>query len=60
MDAGAVVLTGAPGSTFCAGFDLGKTIPLITGVRAPSDGWDEALLSDPTLAGKACLLETTI
>jgi enoyl-CoA hydratase len=50
-----VVLTGAPGSTFCAGFDLAKTIPLITGVRKPADEWDEALLSDGTLAGKACL-----
>ena len=49
------MLTGAPGSTFCAGFDLAKTIPLITGARAPSDEWDEALLSDPTLAGEACL-----
>ena len=54
-DIRAVVLTGAPGSTFCAGFDLAKTIPLITGVRAPSDEWDEALLANPTLAGKACL-----
>jgi enoyl-CoA hydratase len=56
-DAGirAVVLTGAPGSTFCAGFDLAKTIPLFTGARPPADEWDEALLSDPTLSGKACL-----
>ena len=54
-DIRAVVLTGAPGSTFCAGFDLAKTIPLITRARTPADEWDEALLSDWTLAGKACL-----
>jgi len=54
-DIRAVVLTGAPGSTFCAGFDLAKTIPLFTGARPPADEWDETLLSDPTLAGKACL-----
>jgi enoyl-CoA hydratase len=54
-DIRAVVLTGAPGSTFCAGFDLAKTIPLITRTRGPADEWDEALLSDWTLAGRACL-----
>jgi enoyl-CoA hydratase len=54
-DIRAVVLTGAPGSTFCAGFDLAKTIPLFTGARRPADEWDEALLSDGTLSGKACL-----
>ena len=39
-DAGirAVVLTGAPGSTFCAGFDLAKTIPLFTAARYRSPG----------------------
>jgi len=50
-----VVLTGAAGSTFCAGFDLAKTIPLFTGARSPADEWDDALLSDRTLTGRACL-----
>jgi len=54
-DIRSVVLTGAPGSTFCAGFDLAKTIPLFTGARQPADEWDEALLADLALAGKACL-----
>jgi enoyl-CoA hydratase len=54
-DVRAVVSTGAPGSTFCAGFDLARTIPLFTGARPPADEWDEALLSDRTLAGRACL-----
>ncbi len=30
-----VVVTGAGDSTFCAGFDLGTFIPLMTGARAP-------------------------
>jgi enoyl-CoA hydratase len=51
----AVILTGAPGSTFCAGFDLAKSIPLLTGARQPADHWDEAFLRDSTLAGQACL-----
>ena len=32
-----VVLTGAGDSTFCSGFDLGTTIPVITGSRQPQD-----------------------
>ncbi len=41
---------------FCAGFDLAKTIPLITGVRVASDEWDEALLSDLTLPVRSARL----
>jgi enoyl-CoA hydratase len=51
----AVVLTGAPGSTFCAGFDLARSIPLFTGAREPEDDWDEAVAGDTALAGRACL-----
>ena len=29
------VITGAGESTFCSGFDLGTTIPVITGARDP-------------------------
>ena len=54
-DVRAVVLTGAPGSTFCAGFDLAKSIPLLTGTREPEDDWDRAFMQDASLAGKACL-----
>ncbi|MDP6952110.1 MAG: enoyl-CoA hydratase-related protein [Alphaproteobacteria bacterium] len=50
-----VVLTGAPGSTFCAGFDLARAIPLFTGAREAEDEWDEAVVGDPALAGRACL-----
>jgi enoyl-CoA hydratase/carnithine racemase len=48
----AVVLTGAAGSTFCAGFDLAQTIPLFTGARAPADEWDRAVTTDPAMAGR--------
>ncbi len=51
----AVVLTGAPGSTFCAGFDLARAIPLFTGARKPEDEWDEAVAGDAEMAGRACL-----
>lgn len=54
-DIRAVVLTGAAGSTFCAGFDLALSIPLLTGAREPEDDWDAALVADPTLAPRAML-----
>jgi len=41
-----VVLTGADGSTFCSGFDLGTTIPLITGSREPQNQFEEAIAAD--------------
>ncbi|MDP6345053.1 MAG: enoyl-CoA hydratase-related protein [Alphaproteobacteria bacterium] len=50
-----VVLTGAAGSTFCAGFDLARSIPLFTGARQPEDEWDAAVAADGALAGKATL-----
>jgi len=51
----AVVLTGATGSTFCAGFDLAQSIPLFTGAREPADEWDEAVAADFALSANACL-----
>lgn len=54
-DVRAVVLTGSGGSTFCAGFDLARSIPLFTGARAPEDEWDRAVVADRGLAGKATL-----
>lgn len=41
------LLTGAGDRAFCAGGDLGLTIPLMTGERAPADAWDHRLLNDP-------------
>ena len=42
-----IILTGAGDKAFCAGGDLGRTLPLLTGDRRPEDEWDERLLSDP-------------
>ncbi len=42
-----VILTGAGDRAFCAGGDLGSTLPLLTGERSPQDPWDERLLNDP-------------
>ncbi len=39
----AVMLTGAGDSTFCAGFDLARFIPLISGARQPEDEWDQSV-----------------
>lgn len=41
------VITGAGDRAFCAGGDLGLTLPLMTGDRAPADDWDRRLLGDP-------------
>ena len=59
-DIRAVVLTGSGGSTFCAGFDLVKSIPLFTGNRAPEDEWDDAVAKDFSLAQKATLRDFDI
>jgi enoyl-CoA hydratase len=41
------VLTGAGELAFCAGGDLGLTLPLLTGARPPADAWDARVLNDP-------------
>lgn len=40
------ILTGSGERAFCAGGDLARTIPLMSGARAPEDEWDYRLLSD--------------
>jgi enoyl-CoA hydratase len=50
----AAVLTGT-GSAFCAGADLGKLIPLISGGRKPENEWDERIMREPALLGRAIL-----
>ncbi|HRM55163.1 MAG TPA: enoyl-CoA hydratase/isomerase family protein, partial [Ottowia sp.] len=53
-DVRAVVLTGTGDVAFCAGGDLGLTLPLMTGARAPQDEFDRRLLDDPrTLAASS-------
>lgn len=49
------LLTGAPGTAFCSGADLGLLIPLFTRARKPADEWDEQLLADRTLMDAALL-----
>ncbi len=51
-----VVLTGADGSTFCSGFDLGTTIPLITGSREPQNQFEEAIAADREILRRATLV----
>lgn len=46
-----VVLTGAGDAAFCAGGDLGRTLPLLTGARPPEDAWDRRVLDEPGVAG---------
>lgn len=41
------ILTGAGETDFCAGGDLKRTMPLVTGARKPEDAWDEKLLATP-------------
>jgi enoyl-CoA hydratase len=40
------ILTGAGDEDFCAGGDLKRTMPLVTGARQPEDEWDRRLLAD--------------
>lgn len=40
------ILTGAGDDDFCAGGDLKRTMPLLTGARQPEDEWDRRLLAN--------------
>ena len=53
------IITGAGDKAFCAGADLGQLIPLTTGARKPENEFDEAVVADPTLGGKAMLRDFT-
>jgi enoyl-CoA hydratase len=49
------ILTGAGSTAFCAGADLGRLIPLITGARQAEDDWDKRLLAEPSITQVALL-----
>jgi len=49
------IVTGAGDKAFCAGADLGKLIPLISGARQPEDEWDRKALEAPDLIGNGLL-----
>ena len=51
----AAIVTGAGEKSFCAGADLKRLIPLITGAREPEDEWDNRLRSDASL-GRTALI----
>jgi enoyl-CoA hydratase len=48
------ILTGT-GSAFCAGADLGQLIPLFSGARKPENEWDEKVVRDRAIPGRALL-----
>ncbi len=49
------IVTGAGEKAFCAGADLRRLIPLLTGAREPEDEWDHRLRDDVSL-GRTALL----
>ena len=49
------VLSAAASSCFCAGFDLGTFVPLLTG-GPPADHWGERIAADPTAAAARATL----
>lgn len=54
------VLIGAGEKAFCAGADLDRLIPLLTGARKPEDDWDNRYLADPNTSNVALLREFTL
>jgi enoyl-CoA hydratase len=52
----AAIITGAGDRAFCAGADLARTIPLLSGQRKPEDEFDRELLANPEQASRAVLL----
>jgi enoyl-CoA hydratase len=49
------ILTGAGEKAFCAGADLDKLIPMITGLRPPANEFDERIKADYTIIYKGLL-----
>jgi len=56
-DAGlrAAILTGAGDKAFCAGGDLDRMLPLLSGARPPEDEWDRRVLDDPVVMAASSL-----
>jgi enoyl-CoA hydratase len=50
-----VILTGAGDKAFCAGADLGRLIPLLSGARAVEDEWDRELADRPEVIEHAMI-----
>lgn len=54
------ILTGAGDKAFCAGGDLAKTLPLMSGDRQAEDSWDHRLLTDPEVLAASGLRDYPI
>lgn len=50
-----VIVTGAGELAFCAGGDLGSTLPLLTGAREAIDAWDRRVLDEPQVIAASSL-----
>jgi len=49
------ILTGAGDLAFCAGGDLARTLPLMTGARPVEDDWDRRVLEEPGVMAASSL-----
>jgi enoyl-CoA hydratase len=54
------VVTGSGDRAFCAGGDLARTLPLMTGDRLPEDDWDRRLLAEPRVMAASGLRDFPI
>ena len=54
-EARVAIITGAGDKAFCAGADLARLIPLMTGARKAEDEWDRRLTEDPARTRRALL-----
>ncbi|MCO6388723.1 enoyl-CoA hydratase-related protein [Aliihoeflea sp. 40Bstr573] len=50
-----VIVTGTGSQAFCAGADLGRLIPLMSGAREPEDEWDRRFRDEPNLFNRSIL-----
>ncbi len=49
------VITGTGDIAFCAGGDLGSTLPLLTGTREPADEWDRRVMNESQVMAASSL-----
>ena len=54
------IVTGSGDKAFCAGADLGRLIPLMSGAREPEDEWDNRAKAEPGALSKGILRDWDI
>ena len=54
------ILTGSGERAFCAGADLARLIPLMSGAREPEDEYDRRVVAEPALSDRASLRVTDL